>query len=428
MRIINPKIKLKKLLHKIWVSAFVWRILFILILMFNFFFIAQEKITNLQTNWERRKTADTLSDREYFDAVYSIALKQLESTRKKFLGDPTAVFRVTQSLRDLETNRSEALTFPLLTRGILFANLIESNLSGDKVLKKYYQEFLKQKIYILDQTADGDALIYLEQTTHNPEYQNKIEEMATYLIERSKKEGGTLAFRPWQDGKKSVRHVDTLGLACPFLAHYGSVYNKPEATELAVRQVLDFIQYGLDSKSGLSFQGYNPSYSNLSVGAAGWGRGVGWYALGLVNTAIWLPKESKELDKLTQAINDLARGIVRYQQSDGGYLGLLTANVEHYDSSATSILTYFLKVARTQGWIGPEYDGAILRGVASLKAHTRSNGIVDDAQGVCMGLNQMSSQYGPETYAQGMTLELMGTITRGQVLNDFFQEHHESRN
>ena len=79
------------------------------------------------------------------------------------------------------------------------------------------------------------------------------------------------------------RYVDTIGLTCPFLSYYGKVYNQTQITKEAVKQLKLFSQYGLEQKSLLPNHAFS-TQSKLPLGVYGWGRGVAWYVIGLIDS------------------------------------------------------------------------------------------------------------------------------------------------
>ena len=91
---------------------------------------------------------------------------------------------------------------------------------------------------------------------------------------------------------------------------------------------------------------------------------------------------------------------------DGGRV--ITQSTSPYDSSATALLTYFLQRCKEEGFATAEQiDEPIRRAIASLQQHTRIDGTVDFAQGVCRGPDRMSPYYGPAPYVQGPVLAVM---------------------
>ena len=91
---------------------------------------------------------------------------------------------------------------------------------------------------------------------------------------------GMLSYSVGKTGRK--RFVDTLGLACPFLARYGRVYGKPEYMTLAVHELGTYRERGLvqglpmhcyDAESGTQFANYlapDPDYGGCYIISAYW--------------------------------------------------------------------------------------------------------------------------------------------------------------
>jgi unsaturated rhamnogalacturonyl hydrolase len=144
----------------------------------------------------------------------------------------------------------------------------------------------------------------------------------------------------------------------------------------------------------------------------GWGRGVGWYALGLVDTLAALPLASAHRPRLIESATNLRQSVLRFQRPDGGWGALLTVSGSEYDSSATALLGYFLLRTSSLG-LAPVATPvpSVQRAIASLRARTRANGQVDFSQGSCIGLDRMSQRYAPTPYTQGMAIAVFSLNT-----------------
>jgi unsaturated rhamnogalacturonyl hydrolase len=261
----------------------------------------------------------------------------------------------------------------------------------------------------IDAGLNGEVLLALYEHTHNQEYRDAADAIWRYYRDRAAGEGGTIAYvRPNSTG---MRFVDTLPMMCPFLAKYATLMDVPEARALALAQIREFVAYGVDRRTGLPFHAYDPKFDHAPVGLLGWGRGTGWYALGLIDTMAAVPADQRQ-PAGQAAVQRLAKAVMRYQRGDGGWGALITQSSSPYDSSATALLTYFLERCVAEGFV-PEAEarGSIHRAIESLKDHTRANGIVDFAQGPCIRPDRMSERYSPEAYAQGMAL----AVTAAQV-------------
>jgi len=117
------------------------------------------------------------------------------------------------------------------------------------------------------------------------------------LVLNLKGEDGTVAYKKYNT---DYRFVDTIGFICPFLVHYGLHFNQPEAVELAVKQIKTYDDYGMLSKHSIPCHTYNVK-TKIPVGLFGWGRGLGWYAIGLIDSWKALP-ENHQLKKNFQKV------------------------------------------------------------------------------------------------------------------------------
>ncbi len=75
------------------------------------------------------------------------------------------------------------------------------------------------------------------------------------------------------------QHVDAIGLVCPFLYYYSSVFEEPHSAEIANKMAGDYIKYGTDEITGIPVQTYK-FHSYVKCNHADWGRGISWFLLG----------------------------------------------------------------------------------------------------------------------------------------------------
>jgi rhamnogalacturonyl hydrolase YesR len=206
-------------------------------------------------------------------------------------------------------------------------------------LIRYYNRFIKskQKIYYLDDILAGQALIDLHQITGDERYKAILDQMVQYLKEHAVDEEGSLPYRPSQAGLHI--YADGIGMICPFLCRYGHIYNDPSAISLAVRQLKNFSENGMDSRTGLPYHGYD--YKNQTKhGIIGWGRACGWLLLGMVESLIYLEKENADYDEIKQNFRRLVDKVEAYQREDGHYSWQLSAGEGPFDTSATAMILY----------------------------------------------------------------------------------------
>lgn len=228
---------------------------------------------------------------------------------------------------------------------------------------------------------------------------------AAELIMSHTAEDGTLVYV--NDIKSDERYVDTVGFVCPFLASYGLTYGKPEYVTLAMKQLRTFSEYGLEKNTHLPNHAYSAS-SKLPLGVYGWGRGAGWYTLGLIDTFKELP-EGTDKQWLKEQIRRVADNYLRFQHSDGGF-GYIIQLQNGYDSSATAALAYFYKECSAV-FNDMAYEKAAERCLNKLRGVTRITGAIDWCQGDTKGIGVFAQTYDIMPFAQGMTLRAINIKT-----------------
>jgi len=215
---------------------------------------------------------------------------------------------------------------------------------------------------------------------------------------------GMLSYSVGKTGKK--RFVDTLGLACPFLARYGRVYGKPEYMTLAVHELGTYRERGL--VQGLPMHCYDAE-SGLPIGIIGWGRGAGWYMLGLSDTMDELPDGDEKHEVRGWLIEEADR-LMAFERKDGGFSATLQT-MEQYESSATAMLGYvYAHLADISG--EKKYRDVAERCLGRLRLATRGDGAVDECQGDTIAPGIMSERYAEMPFAQGMTLRLIAALAQ----------------
>lgn len=175
--------------------------------------------------------------------------------------------------------------------------------------------------YPLDRLSNGNALLYLSETT-------KTDKTATFVsaaaalrqsidLNRRNAEGGL-----WYFTYPNWSYLDGMYSLTPFYA----LYTAGGSTEPEARKAIEEIRFQIDllyehtydASSGLLVHGYDDSktavWANRVTGASPyvWGRSLGWLIMALVDTVELLPKSAcKEKDNLLQKYNDLARAVIR---------------------------------------------------------------------------------------------------------------------
>ena len=192
---------------------------------------------------------------------------------------------------------------------------------------------------------------------------------------------------PYRKQLPNIRFVDTIGLICPFLNTCG--YDS-----LATEQIKEYDNILLNGI--FPPHAYNKE-SNTPMGIFDWCRGIGWYILGITETAA-LPGNKERIFKLTEAV-------LPFQKKDGGFSCMIFNKNGQTESSGTALMgLLFIKAYELSENI--LYLRAAQKAEEALMKITRRNGIVDYAQGDTKGISYYSNAFSAMPFAQGMTLYL----------------------
>lgn len=248
-------------------------------------------------------------------------------------------------------------------------------------------------------TVDFGMLSYaILKTADNPENVKPAMDFTASLIFNNIDEKGLIAYT--NSKADPEKYVDTLGLVCPFLALYAKVYNKPEFEELAFKQLEFFHDNGLFVNTNLPNHAVN-SDSNLPLGVYGWGRGVAWYTLGLIDTYYEL-ENNEYKEKILKWINSASLEYVKYQRDDGGF-GSSLQRQQTYDSSATAAIAYFY-IRCMDLFNENNYGSVVEQALEKLMKSTRVTGKIDWCQGDTKGIGVFAQTYDVMPFAQGLAL------------------------
>lgn len=176
------------------------------------------------------------------------------------------------------------------------------------------------------------------------------------------------AWETWKFG------LDGLYMAGTFLMEYANALDEGKLTNSSVEStdiykdvynrfvwVADTM---LDEETGLYHHGWNGHEGNGHF----WGRGIGWYAVALVDTIEMMP-EGEYKEDLISKLPELFDGMLKYQDADTG----MWYNVVDKDSSLTSstgnkletsvsgMMAYAMMKAYNNGWVDKTYGTAGLQ-------------------------------------------------------------------
>ena len=273
------------------------------------------------------------------------------------------------------------------------------------VIKKYFDRWIAHgsKIYCLDDILSGVALIELHQITGAEKYKLALDKMVQYCFLHEKDGGGCMPYRPEQ--KNAHIYADSIGMVCPFLAKYGKLYADMSATNLAITQLVGFIECGMDEKTGIPYHGYEYE-TRIKYGIIGWGRAVGWVMLGMADALRYLDSEGPNYDTIKQAFRRLVDKVEAYQLEGGLYCWQLEAKESPVDTSASAMIIYAIARGLKEDILIGIHRSRMLRGRAGLLSSIK-DGKVYGCLAECMGFCMYPQIYGAYPWSLGPTISLL---------------------
>jgi unsaturated rhamnogalacturonyl hydrolase len=217
---------------------------------------------------------------------------------------------------------------------------------------------------------------------------------------------GTVGYRK---SMETYRYVDTIGFICPFLVAYGLKYNKQECVNLAIKQIHMFEKFGMHKNSFLPFHAYNVEHK-YPQGLLGWGRGLGWYAIGLIDSWGELPKEHSGKFTLEESVKKFAVTAANFQQESGCWNWTVTRKESRPDSSTTSTLAWFFLRASKIENIAQECLACTDKALDYLVKVTRRNGEIDFSQGDTKDIGVYSILFNILPFTQGFSIRTISLV------------------
>lgn len=214
---------------------------------------------------------------------------------------------------------------------------------------------------------------------------------------------GTVVYRKFM---KEYRYVDTIGFICPFLVKYGIRYQVEECVDLAVKQIKCYEEQGMLDGHHIPSHAYQVDHQ-LPLGLYGWGRGLGWYAIGLIDAWNELPEGHKYKPVLEDSVKRFAQAAMAFQQEQGNWNWTVTRRECRADSSTTATLGWFMLNASKIEGISEDCLTSANKATNYLMKVTRRNGAVDFSQGDTKDIGVYSMLFNILPFTQGFCIRMM---------------------
>lgn len=355
--------------------------------------------------WQSRIKIGRWKDRETWSR--KVSAKSLQWLKK------TPVIKLTDNKRliviDMLRGNYRRNAIQHWQQAALVLGLVEQyRQTGDENIRKHVDRFIDSKMAAsgnwkqLPTEIDGVILAYAimkadwrDQQKLKPAY-----DAMWQLVQGLIGDDGTVQYRKHM---KAYRYVDTIGFICPFLVRYGKLFGNDEAMALGCRQIAAYNENGMYPGKFIPCHTYNIQ-TGMTAGLYGWGRGLGWYAIGLIDAWTELPENHPQHSMLTESVTRFAHAAMVFQRDYGAWNWLITNDNTTPDSSATATLAWFLSHASAIPRLKDDCDASAALALKHLMSVTKRDGAVDLSQGDTKGIGMYSNEFGILPFTQGFAL------------------------
>jgi len=178
--------------------------------------------------------------------------------------------------------------------------------------------------------------------------------------------------------------VDGIYMAEPFLVRYGGLFGDAAfCYDTAVFQTTLIASHTLDPKKKLLYHGWdqdkNAEWANPETGLSPilWSRGMGWYAMALVDMMEYLPKDHPGYGKFHGLLKDVVEGLKNVQDPKTGlWFQVLDQGGKPdnwIETSGSMMYIYAIKKAIRLKYIDTKYTAVADRAWQGLKSYIEAD-------------------------------------------------------
>jgi unsaturated rhamnogalacturonyl hydrolase len=228
--------------------------------------------------------------------------------------------------------------------------------------------------YNIDAVMPGRVLLRLYEKTKQDKYRKSAAQLRRQLKRQPRTGGGAF----WH--KKRYRWqlwLDGVYMAMPFLARYSTRFEKGKSLDEVVTEFTVARAQLRNPETGLYVHAWDEkrkqSWADPKTGRSKfvWGRGLGWYAMAVVDVLDFIPEDDEAHRRpLLDIIGELAPALVKHQdQQTHTWWQIMDqpgAPGNYRESSASAMLTYFFAKAVRKGYLEQSYRGTAVKSYAGL--------------------------------------------------------------
>jgi len=185
----------------------------------------------------------------------------------------------------------------------------------------------------INTTAPMLTLTYIYEITKKQKYKDLIEEWTDWIMdsENGLIRTGDNCFQHMitGDANDSEILIDTLFMTGLFLERSGLLLKRQDCIDEANYQILNHIKYLFDKDMGLFYHGYNFKRKD-NYGEVYWGRGNGWYTLGIMEYLQQADIDSAIRNYLLSVYKSQCETLIKFADKESGLWHTVIDDQESY--------------------------------------------------------------------------------------------------
>ncbi len=227
--------------------------------------------------------------------------------------------------------------------------------------------------YNLDNIFPGRNLLLLYKVTGQEKYKQAAALLREQLTGQPRTSDGGFwhkkiyPYQMWLDG---------IYMGEPFYAEYAATFRDAAAFDDIAKQFVLMERHARDPITGLLYHGWDESkkqrWADPATGHSPnfWGRAMGWYAMALVDTLDYFPRDHPQRVVLLAILNRLAAAIEQYQDPGSGlWYQILDKGAEqgnYLEASAACMFVYALAKGTRNGYLADAYLSVAQKGYKGI--------------------------------------------------------------
>ncbi len=225
----------------------------------------------------------------------------------------------------------------------------------------------------IDHVTPGTSIMTLWRATGDLRYHKMVEKIRSQLKDHPRtNEGGfwhkkIYPYQMWLDG---------LYMGQPFYAEYSAVFGEDNWNDIA-NQFVWMEKHSRDAKTGLLYHGWDESkqqrWADKTTGKSPhfWGRAMGWYAMGIVDTLEHFPKDHPRRGELIAILNRLVVAVEKVQDKKSGVwwdiLDFPGREKNYLESSCSAMFVYAIARGVREGYLPEKHMKIATTGWAGIQ-------------------------------------------------------------